>query len=132
MKPLNSFEQSQLDDVTLEIEKYKKMMDNEKNEINAMKDSISNLKEEILRRRRKMGGSNAVVENYQITERQIKTLESKVDQATMKLNRTLAANKELREEIDSLREERIGFEGIYKKLEKVRFVILTEVSSLQE
>jgi chromosome segregation ATPase len=121
MKPLNQFEQSQLDTVTQEIERYTNLNDAEKNEIYTMKERISNLKEEIWRHRRKMGGSNAAIEHHQNIERQSKTLESKVDQATLKLNRTLAANRSLREEIDSLREERISFEGVYRKVEKVSY-----------
>lgn len=118
MKPLNQFEQSQLDTVIQEIERYNNLNDAERNDIDSMKGKISHLKDEIWHHRRKMGGSNAAVENHQNIERQVKTLESKVDQATLKLNRTLAANRTLRGEIDSLREERISFEGVYKKVEK--------------
>jgi hypothetical protein len=120
MKPLNQFEQSQLDNVTQEIQRYTSLNEAERNEVSTMKDNISNLKDELWHRHRKMGGSNAAIENYQNIERQTKTLESKVDQATFKLNQTLAANRSLREDIDSLREERISFEGVYKKVEKVR------------
>jgi hypothetical protein len=119
MKQLNSFEQSQLDTVTLDIERYTHLVTVEKSNISATETQTSKLRQQIWSKRRKTGGSNASVESQQNVEKQFRMLENRLDQAIVKFNRSLAKNKQLREEIDNLRGERISFEGVYKKLEKV-------------
>ncbi len=119
MKPLNSFEQSQLDKVTQEIERFKHIIVVEKKEISSMEQQITATREKIWSQRREMGGTNAAVENHRHVEKQIRILENRLDQAVVKFNKSLANNRKLREEIDNLRGERIAFEGVYKKLEKV-------------
>ena len=49
--------------------------------------------------------------------KQIKVLEHRLHRALVKFNEAIAANKDLREEIDNLRRERVVFDGIYKKLQ---------------
>ncbi len=120
LKPLNSFEQSQLDKVSLETERYKQLIEVEKSKQSTMERQISTLREKIWNQRRKMGGSNAASENQRSVEKQVKMLENKLDQAVVKFNKSLSTNRKLREEIDNLRGERVAFEGVYKKLEKVR------------
>jgi len=120
MKPLNSFEQSQLDKVTIEIERYSHLVDIEKSKISTNEEQISKLRQQIWNQRRNMGGTNAVAESHRNVEKQVRILENRLDQGIVKFNRILANNKKLREDIDNLRGERISFEGVYKKLEKVR------------
>ena len=48
--------------------------------------------------------------------KEIKALENRLDKANQKYNSTLAYNKKMREEIDTLRRERLAFEQIYSKL----------------
>ena len=50
--------------------------------------------------------------------KQIQILENRLDKALVNFNEALANNKKLREQIDDLRQERVIFEGIYKKLER--------------
>lgn len=120
MKPLNSFEQSQLDKVTIQKERYNHLVDIEKSKLSANEEQISKLRQQIWNKRRNMGGTNAVTESQRNGEKQVRILENRLDQAIVKFNRMLANNKKLREDIDNLRTERISFEGVYKKLEKVR------------
>eukprot|EP01012_Entosiphon_sulcatum_P065169 TRINITY_DN94044_c0_g1_i1.p1 TRINITY_DN94044_c0_g1~~TRINITY_DN94044_c0_g1_i1.p1 ORF type:complete len:581 (-),score=183.71 TRINITY_DN94044_c0_g1_i1:6-1748(-) len=68
--------------------------------------------------RKAMGGINVTRENTVLVDKQIKVLENRLDQALVKFNEALAYNKQLREQIDNLRRERVVFDGIYKKLEK--------------
>ena len=49
--------------------------------------------------------------------KQIKQLERKLDKTLQKHNEILANNRQLKEEIDHLRRERVTFDKIYKKLE---------------
>lgn len=119
MKPLNSFEQSQLDKVTIEIERYKQSIDVERSTISDIEKEITMLKEKIWNQRKSMGGTNAAADNQRNVEKQVKILENRLDQALVKFNKSLANNRRLREEIDNLRGERVAFESVYKKLEKV-------------
>lgn len=119
MKPLNSFEQAQLDKVTLEIERYRRSIDAEKSTIGTIERQITSLREKIWRQRKKMGGTNAAAENQRNVEKQVRILENRLDQALVKFNKSLANNRKLREEIDNLRGERVAFDSVYKKLEKV-------------
>lgn len=121
MKPLNSFEQGQHDKVAIEIERYKNSTENERNRINTMERHISSLREKIWHKRRLMGGANAAADNQRSIEKQVRILENRLDQALVKFNKSLAQNRKLREEIDSLRGERVTFDAVYKKLEKVQF-----------
>ena len=66
-----------------------------------------------------MGGTNAAAENQRNVEKQVRILENRLDQALVKFNKSLANNRKLREEIDNLRGERVAFDSVYKKLEKV-------------
>lgn len=50
--------------------------------------------------------------------KEIKNLENRLDKANQKYNSTISYNKKLRDEIDTLRRERLVFEQIYKKLTK--------------
>jgi|EP00505_MAST-04D_sp_SCG-Rhode-Island_P002106 coiled-coil domain-containing protein 63/114 len=76
------------------------------------------LQEKILIQRKKMGGVNAARENQLMVQKQIRILENRLDKALVKFNEALAHNKNLREEIDNLRRERVVFDNIYRKLEK--------------
>lgn len=124
MKPLSSFEQSQIDKVTQEIDRYQHLVDTEKKQIASLEHTISNLREQIYKHRREIGDTNSSRNMKRNSEKQIQILENRLDQSTAKFNRSLADNKRLRDEIDSLRGERKTFEGVYKKLEKVRTMMM--------
>merc|ERR1719478_1438760 len=94
------------------------------------------VREGILQERRDMGGNNAPMEQNQAITKQIKVLEHRLHRALVKFNEAIAANKELREEIDNLRRERVVFDGIYKKLQhelaekKKRMAEIIEVANV--
>ena len=48
--------------------------------------------------------------------KEIKALENRLDKANQKFNSTVAYNKKMRDEIDTLRRERLVFDQIYTKL----------------
>ena len=121
MKPLNSFEQGQLDKVSLEIERYRRSIESERSNISNIERQMASLREKIWHQRKMMGGTNAAAENQRNVEKQVKILENRLDQALVKFNKSLANNRKLREEIDNLRGERVSFESVYKKIEKVRW-----------
>eukprot|EP01006_Ploeotia_vitrea_P038783 TRINITY_DN66279_c6_g1_i1.p1 TRINITY_DN66279_c6_g1~~TRINITY_DN66279_c6_g1_i1.p1 ORF type:complete len:579 (-),score=104.07 TRINITY_DN66279_c6_g1_i1:1437-3173(-) len=79
---------------------------------------LAKISKQTLGARKNMGGVNVTRENNIMVDKQIRVLENRLDQALVKFNEALAYNKELREQIDNLRRERVVFDGIYKKLER--------------
>jgi len=63
------------------------------------------------------GGINASTDNARATAKQIRILENRLDKALQKFNESISANRSLREQIDTLRRERVVFDDIYRKLE---------------
>lgn len=41
-----------------------------------------------------------------------------MDKANIRFNELISSNKQMREEIDNLRKEKVIFEGVYSKLDK--------------
>ena len=122
-RPINSFEQSQLDRLYQELDRYTGLVESEKAKAAATEKKISALRDEIWKRRQQMGGINAAANNQRIVEKQVRLLESQLDQALLKFNKCVSRNKRLREEIDGLRGERVTFEKVYRKVETVRQLV---------
>merc|ERR1719506_346550 len=78
-----------------------------------MQRKIFSVREELGRR----GGVNAATENSQAVAKQIRVLENRLDNGLQKFNEAVATNKQLRDQIDGLRRERVVFDNIYRKLE---------------
>ena len=97
---------------------YTRKIETEKRRVADLDKQIAEMNQRIMEQRRQMGGVNAARENNQQTQRQIKILENRLEKALVKYNEALGKNKKLKEEIDSLRRERLVFNQIYKKLEK--------------
>jgi len=58
------------------------------------------------------GGKDASKQQDMKTTKQIRILENRLDHALVRFNEALAVNKQLREEIDHLRRERVVFDNI--------------------
>eukprot|EP00933_Yihiella_yeosuensis_P070963 TRINITY_DN79135_c0_g1_i1.p1 TRINITY_DN79135_c0_g1~~TRINITY_DN79135_c0_g1_i1.p1 ORF type:complete len:537 (+),score=172.28 TRINITY_DN79135_c0_g1_i1:91-1701(+) len=65
----------------------------------------------------KQGGVNAALDNSKAIAKQIRVLENRLDKGLQKFNEAISANRTLREQIDTLRRERVVFDDIYRKLE---------------
>jgi len=121
--------QDETDAITRSIELEKKKSDELDMRTRAVREGI-------LAERRDMGGNNAPQEQNQAIGKQIKVLEHRLHRALVKFNEAIAANKDLREEIDNLRRERVVFDGIYKKLQhelaekKKRMAEIIEVANV--
>merc|ERR1712183_811379 len=63
------------------------------------------------------GGVNASLDHAKAVQKQIRILENRLDKALQKFNEAIAANRALREQIDTLRRGRVVFYDIYRKLE---------------
>ena len=118
-RPINSFEQSQLDNLYQELDKYTCLVAAEKAKAAAMEKDVGTLHDEIWKRHKQIGGVNAAANKTRLLEKQSRLLESRLDQSLVKFNKCVSRNKVLRKEIDCLRGDRVTFEKVYKKLEIV-------------
>merc|ERR1740127_109179 len=94
----------------------------EAEEMNAitLAETVANTQKAIFETREDMaqhGGVKAALENAKAVQKQIRVLENRLDKALQKFNESIEANRGLREQIDTLRRERVVFDDIYKKLE---------------
>jgi len=64
------------------------------------------------------GGTSSGRDMQSQVGKQIKILENRIDKANQKFSEAINTNKQLREDIDNLRRERVVFDNIYSKLEK--------------
>ena len=99
---------------------YTRKIELEKRRIEELDKQMEIMHKKIWEQRQKMGGVNASRETNQAIAKQIQILENRLDKALKRYNEALANNKRLRENIDNLRRERLVFDQIYRKLEKVR------------
>ncbi len=95
---------------------YQRKIESEKTRIKQLDDEILRVEKLIFNKQRIMG-PNANRESSAAITKKIRQLENRLDKALVKYNEALGFNKNLREQIDNLRRERLVFDGIYKKLE---------------
>ena len=110
-------EQDKLAALQTEVDSLERKVQYEKLRKNDLVKKHSSARLDMMKSRKSMGGVNVTKENTQLIEKQVTVLENRLDQALVKFNEALAYNKNLREQIDNLREERKVFQSIYKKLE---------------
>lgn len=103
-----------------EIEQYNEQIAQEKRTMKITTEQVALMKQKILHTRKTMGGVNAARENQAMIQKQVRILENRLDKALVKFNEALAHNKRLRDDIDDLRRERVVFDSIYQKLDRVR------------
>ncbi len=68
--------------------------------------------------RSNMGGIFSAKEQSTAVQKRIKLLENRLEKAYVKYNQSITHNKQLREQINNLRRERIMFESIHSNLER--------------
>merc|ERR1719313_1177260 len=90
-----------------------KKLETTENDIKTIRKKIFDIREEMGRR----GGVDASSQNSEAVMKQIRILENRLDAALQKFNQAIASNRNLREQIDTLRGERVVFDDIYRKLE---------------
>lgn len=86
--------------------------------IEQLQKQIEILRARVVKESRILGGLNAAKESEKALEKQLKVLDNRLEKGLVRFNEVLAGNKELRNTIDALRQERTVFEGVYRKLEK--------------
>ena len=99
-------------------EEFKKKIGEETEKLDKIERNIKIFDKQIVTQKGAIGGVNAGQENQNSLVKQIKILENRLDKANQKFNEAISVNKNLRQQIDSLRRERVIFDNLYKKLEK--------------
>jgi len=107
-----------LDVYTRKIEVEQRKVAELNAQVEEVKMNINNQRDDILEWSGRSGVANAAKDSNQAIQKQIRQLENRLEKALVKFNEALAHNKELRQEIDGLRRERVVFDSIYKKLER--------------
>ncbi|GMH89161.1 hypothetical protein TL16_g11371 [Triparma laevis f. inornata] len=115
-----------------DADNYAKRIEMERQKIEDLDNHIAMTHAKILAQRKKMGGADASQENNELIGRQVRMLENRLDKTLVKFNEALASNKQLRGRIDSMRQERVVFDGIYKKLERELHEKKKEMSAIIE
>jgi hypothetical protein len=98
-------------------DKLARRIQQEKRRIEQLDAGIAETQEKITKQQLRVGGANASKENARRLDKHIKLLESRLDNALKRYNKALAVNKGLRKQVDESRQERVIFDGVYKKLE---------------
>jgi len=96
-----------------EIQKIRERIKAEKEKSDKIDEQIAAVQKQIIEEKDKMKGVTPQEKHSKLVK-EIKQYEHKLDKLNQKYNETVANNKKLREDIDSLRRERLVFEQIYK------------------
>jgi coiled-coil domain-containing protein 63/114 len=117
-KPMSSTQLETLQKLQDAGDRYANSIDFERKNIQTMEEQILIMKQKVLSQRKAMGGVNASKDNHFMIQKQIRILENRLEKSLVKFNEAIAHNKDLRNEIDDLRRERVVFENVYRKMER--------------
>ena len=115
-----------------DADNYARKIALERERIAALDGAVADARAQILAQRKRAGGGDAGKENGDLIGKQVRMLENRLDKQLVKFNEALAANRQLRGKIDSMRQERVVFDGIYKKLERELHEKKREMSAIIE
>ncbi|KAF6036165.1 CCDC114 [Bugula neritina] len=107
-----------LKDIVESRDEKDREIDEERNIIEKLTAEQKEWEKKIKDQHKMMGGVHMSASHTAKTQKEIRTLENRLDKSLKKFNAMLTGNADLRQEIDSLRVERKRFEGMHKKLDK--------------
>jgi len=116
----NRIAMEKINHLTEQKEQLQVKLESETANAKNLSDTVTETQKNIFQVREDMaqhGGVKAALENAKAVQKQIRVLENRLDKALQKFNEAIEANRLLRENIDTLRRERVVFDDIYKKLE---------------
>eukprot|EP00759_Apiculatamorpha_spiralis_P007849 PhF_6_TR14943/c0_g1_i1/m.23432 len=111
-------------------------IDQQKKENRKAEAEVEEVRRRIMQTRATRENVNHTRDSHILYDKQMKVLENRLDMSLVQFNAALKVNKELREEIDTLRREREVFDNIYQKLErelqekKKEMAFIIEVSNI--
>lgn len=95
-------------------------LENERQTQTQMEQEIMNMeKKQVEVRRGEVTASQSHTSQARQTQKATRTLENKLDRALIRFNEQLTKNSQLREELETLRMERVRFQQLHRRLEKV-------------
>ncbi|KAA6379874.1 MAG: putative flagellar outer dynein arm-docking complex protein 1 [Streblomastix strix] len=97
-----------------------------------LKDEINMLQRRVHDKRVEVKGVFSTRENDKKLEVETKILENRLDNTLQKFNDAVAENKALRAKIDSMRCERVVFDGVHRKMERMLFEKKKEMADIIE
>jgi len=104
--------------VFLPPDEHEKDIDESKKEQQELDAKIKEWEMKIKEQHKNMGGVHMSTLHTTQTQKTVRVLENRLDQSKKRFNQCLCRNAQLRDEIESLRNEHKRFETLYKKLEK--------------
>lgn len=93
-------------------------IDVERNHIKKLNSQISVYKAQAIEQQKKVGGVDAIKETSRMIGKTRKIIEARLNQSLVNFNEHVDQNKRIRKQIDDLRQERVVYDSIYKKLER--------------
>lgn len=99
-------------------DEHEKDIEESKREQQELDAEIRKWENKIKEQHKNMGGVHMSTQHTTQTQKTTRVLENRLDQAKKRFNDCLCTNAQLRDEIESLRNEHKRFESLYKKLEK--------------
>jgi hypothetical protein len=97
-----------------------------------LKNDINQLAKAVHDKRIEVRGVFSTKDSDNAIAMQIRTLENRLDQALLRYDQSVTANKKLRAQIDSMRCERVTFDGVHKRLERQLFEKKKEMADIIE
>lgn len=131
-KAMTSCRGGEMQRLQAEADGYLRKIEAEQAKISEIDQKITDANRHIAELRQKTGGANASKHNHEMLTKQIRILENRLAKALQKFNEQNAANKQVRDQIDELRRERVVYDGIYKKLEKELHAKKKEMAAIIE
>lgn len=107
-----------LNRINEQIDIYHQKIKNEQIAIKKLHNRISKAQIQILEERKISGSKNKSYTNSAAAVKHVSIVEKRLNQSLVKYNQKVAQNKQLRNRIDYFKQERVVFDGIYKKLER--------------
>eukprot|EP00879_Flechtneria_rotunda_P012214 GHRR01012756.1.p1 GENE.GHRR01012756.1~~GHRR01012756.1.p1 ORF type:complete len:569 (+),score=227.55 GHRR01012756.1:229-1935(+) len=101
-----------------EADLYTRKIQLERRKVLMLHQQMEQLQSKLGSTRTAMGGIFSAKEKSQALQKQIKILENRLEKQFIKYNEAITYNKQLREQIDNLRRERLMFEAINTNLDK--------------
>ena len=114
-KPQNEANASSLHD---QLDLYIGKVEIEHRNIESLTKQLEILRAKVVKETKVIGGVNAAKEAEKSLDKKARVLDNRLEKALVRFNEALATNKELRNQIDTLRQERGVFEAVYRKLER--------------
>jgi len=107
-------------------------IDAERKRIQKVNSQIEAHKIQNIEQQKKVGGVDAIKETSRMIDKTRKIIEARLNQSLVKFDEHVDQNRKLRKQIDDLRQERVVYDSIYKKLERELQIKATEMKRIVE